>query len=99
MQFRVKIRPSSSKSFFDIHILLNAYSEEMVEAPHHVEMCLFAGAIKVTLTFFEPLYCIFLCNLWQKVFIYVVAPATTIALLSDCLKSISHDLMQVVTRS
>lgn len=56
MQFRVKMRPSSSKSFFEIHILLNAYSEEMVEAPHHVEMCLFAGAINVTLTFFEPLY-------------------------------------------
>lgn len=99
MQFRVKMRPSSSKSFLEIHILLKAYRDEMVEAPHHVEMCLLAGAIKVTLTFFEPLYWIFLCSLWQNVFIIVVAPATTIALLSGCLKSMSHDLMHVVTRS
>jgi len=63
MQFSVKIRPSSSKSFFDIHILLNAFMEAIVDAPHQQEMSLLAGAIKVTFTFFGNSYYIYLCNL------------------------------------
>lgn len=99
MQFSVKIRPSSSKSFFEIHILLNALRDEIVDAPHQHEMCLFAGAIKVTFTFFGKSYYICLCNLWQNVFIIVVLPATTIALLSGYLRSMSQALMHVVTSS
>ena len=99
MQFNVKIRPSSSKSFLVIHILLKALSDEIVDAPHQQDMCLFVGAIKVTFTFLGNRGYIYLCNLWQNVFISVVLPATTIALLSGYLKSMSQALTHVVTSS
>ena len=99
MQFGVKMRPSSSNPFLEIHILLNAYREVIVEAPHQQEMSLLAGAIRVTFTFLGNSAYICLWSLWQNVFIWVVAPATTMALLSGCRRSISQALMQLVTSS
>lgn len=59
------MRPSSSKSFFEIHILLKAFREDTVAPPTQHEYCLLCGAINVGFTSFTP-FCSCLCRRSQN---------------------------------
>ena len=64
-QRMLKMRPSSSKSFLVIHILLNALSEETVAPPTQQEYYLLLGAMRVGLQSFDS-FCSCLCSLSQN---------------------------------